>query len=316
MARAGVTQQSVLEAGIAADLADNPNLLPPAVAELSDQAAIFASNSTNAFMFTGAADADSAATNFGTSLATKAVERMIELEAERRKEDDPASDASMIAEAGARQRDAIAEMQSVTYSNGQFHMFGMDIDEEDMDAVVDETLENIDEVAARHGLDAQQTSQLTTWLMAYRNAETPEQKAEILGQIADEHPEIAREMANDAAQASEQRLESDLSTEETQDADINAIEDDSNYGAAQQQMVLADGYSAEDANEYAETATNIRNRVSMASSSDLASSFEAGFSPAPEFNAQGLDGVRVAEADHVQSEPGQSQSQFVQEFRV
>ena len=69
MALAGLTQQSVMEAGVAADLVANPNLLPPAISELSDQAAIFASNNKNAFQFTGSADADSEATNFGDTPA-------------------------------------------------------------------------------------------------------------------------------------------------------------------------------------------------------------------------------------------------------
>ncbi|MXO69030.1 hypothetical protein GRI72_09355 [Altererythrobacter marinus] len=302
MAGEPITSEMVQEAGIAAHLAADPDALPPEVSELSDQAAIFASNSTNAFMFTGAADADSAATNFGTSLATKAVERMIELEAERRKEDDPASDASMIAEAGARQRDAIAEMQSVTYSNGQFHMFGMDIDEEDMDAVVDETLENIDEIAARHGLDAQQTSQLTTWLMAYRNAETPEQKAEILGQIAEEHPEIAREMADQTQIDPEMRAQNELSADETQNAEINNIEGEVEFRQAALQT----------ANE-----TEVeRAELARSGMSNAGNPFADTRSPNAEFNAQALDSVRVADADRVQSEPGQSQSQSVQEFRV
>lgn len=125
MAQAPITAEMVTEAGIAAHLAANPNLLPPEISELSDQAAIFASNNTNAFMFTGSADADSENTNFGESLATKAIENVIRLEAERRKEDDP--DASIIAEAGAAMRENLLEMQTV--SVGGITLTGEEIQE-------------------------------------------------------------------------------------------------------------------------------------------------------------------------------------------
>jgi hypothetical protein len=290
MAGEPITSEMLQEAGIAAHLAADPDALPAEISELSDQAAIFASQSINAFMLRGAADADSAATNFGTSLATKAVERMIELEAERRKEDDPASDASMIAEAGARQRDAIAEMQSVTYSNGQFHMFGMDIDEEDMDAVVDETLENIDEVAARHGLDAQQTAQLSTWLMAYRNAETPEQKAEILGQIADEHPEIAREMGKSALQRQGQRAQNEMTHEESQDSNILSMAD----GEARQEVAE----TVLDETESYDVAVMAESNLTIGENP-----FADTRSPNSEFNARAAGDVQFAQAAPTQSAP-------------
>lgn len=308
MAQAGVTDQSVLEAGIAAHLSADPNLLPPEVSELSDQAALFASNSTNAFMFTGSADADSENTNFGDSLSTKAIEKVIELEERRRKEDDPAGDAGMIAELAASQREDLAEMTKVTYSDGQFHMFGMDIDEEDMDAAVDDTLANIDDVAARHGLDPQQAANLTNLLVAYQNAGSPEEKAEILGQIAEAHPEVAQEMAEQAPVVGERRRQSELSNDEALQRDVAAIGDDSDFISARAET-LDDASLVEDN-------LAVREGVSVASSTDLAGSFEAGFSSASAFNAQSLEGATVAAAEPVQTEPVQTRSGPVEEFKV
>lgn len=308
MAQAGVTDQNVIEAGIAAHLSANPNLLPPSISELSDQAALFASNNTNAFMFTGSADADSENTNFGESLSTKAIEKVIELEERRRKEDDPAGDAGMIAELAASQRKDLDEMTTVTYSDGQFHMFGMDIDEEDMDAAVDDTLANIDDVAARHGLDPQQTANLTSLLVAYQNAGSPEEKAEILGQIAEAHPEVAQEMAEQAPVVGERRRQSELTTDEIVQRDNTAIVDDNRFEEATN--------SVADASDTAELAVEARSGASVAASTDLASSFEAGFSSAPAFNAQGLEGAMVAAAEPVQTEPVHTRSGPVEEFKV
>ncbi len=91
---------------------------------LNDQAAIFASNNTNAFMLRGAADADSQATNFGDALSAKAADTRLALEAEERKKDDPASDASMIVEAGERIR---KELQQI--SVGGIEMSAQDWDD-------------------------------------------------------------------------------------------------------------------------------------------------------------------------------------------
>lgn len=308
MAQAGITDQSVLEAGIAAHLSVDPNLLPPEISELSDQAALFASNNTNAFMFTGSADADSENTNFGDSLSTKAIEKVIELEERRRKEDDPAGDAGMIAELAASQREDLAEMTKVTYSDGQFHMFGMDIDEEDMDASVADTLENIDEVSARHGLDAQQTANLASLLVAYQEADSPEEKAEILGQIAEAYPEVAEEMAEQAPVAGERRRQSELTTDESVQRDVAALGDESDFISARAET-LDDASLVEDN-------LAVREGVSVAGSTDLASSFEAGFSSAPAFNAQGLEDATVAAAEPAQTEPVQIRSGPVEEFKV
>lgn len=309
MAQAELTQQSVIQAGIAASLASDPELLPEPSIWFQD----FTFGGT---MFDAAFGNAEALGGVGEAISDVAIDNRLEFERKEREENDPAKDAGMIVELAASQREEIAAMSKVTYSDGQFHMFGMDIDEEDMDASVAETLENIDDVAARHGLDAQQTANLTNLLVAYQNADTPEEKAEILGQIAEAHPEVAQEMAEQAPVVGERRRQSELTSDEISDARATVEAPSQEWAEDQATFAQSVGYDGIEAIEFGDRAAQISNGTSMASSTDLAASFDTGFSPASEFNAQGLDGVRVADAEPVQAEPGQSQSQPVQDFRV
>ena len=130
-----------------------------------------------------------------------------------------------------------AHIANVTYSNGQFHMFGKSIDEEDMDAQVDETLKNIDSIADRHNLSGQDKVELTTLLMAYQQAETPQEKAEILTKIAEQQPEIAYEISEKAFEKQEVRKQSELTNNEEQDADISSISEQPKFAVSRAQTL-------------------------------------------------------------------------------
>nr|WP_298929627.1 hypothetical protein [uncultured Erythrobacter sp.] len=302
MAQAELTQQSVIEAGIAASLASDPELLPEPSIWFQD----FTFGGT---MFDAAFGNAEALGGVGEAISDVAIDNRLELERKEREENDPAKDAGMIVELAASQREEIAAMSKVTYSDGQFHMFGMDIDEEDMDASVAETLENIDDVAARHGLDAQQTANLTNFLVAYQSADTPEEKAEILGQIAEAHPEVAQEMAEQAPVVGERRRQNELTDSESVHRNVADLE--------QQEVFIEARADTLDEEYLVSEHVAVREGRSVASTASPEALFDmAAYSPAEEFNLQGLDGVRVADAEPVQAEPGQSQSQPVQEFRV
>ena len=302
MAGEPITSEMVQEAGIAARLATVRDVLPQEISELSDQAAIFASQSINAFMLRGAADADSAATNFGTSLATKAVERMIELEAERRKEDDPASDGSMIAEAGAAMREELAEMQRVSVGG------------------VELSLEEWDEIAETLSTE-EGRGQLKALLMAEGKSEAEADQiiylTEMAARIAQkegnglpltaEEREVQRRLENNQVDsdrledgvAGSRRLSSalsqnDLPPEAQIRRELNQVEDDAAFQEATAQI-------SDDA-DVAGLAVEARNGMSLSGASDLANSFEAGFSAAPEFNDQ-ASGIQLAQAEPVQSAP-------------
>lgn len=122
-----------------------------------------------------------------------------------------------------------ALIEQVSYSNGQFHMYGLSIDEEDMDAQVDETLKNIDDIADRHNLSGSEKTDLATLLVAYKQAETPQEKAEVLTKIAEKSPEVGREIAQEAASKSEMRKQSELTAQEETSAIVANIDDTAQF---------------------------------------------------------------------------------------
>ena len=182
------------------------------------------------------------------------------------------------------------ERISVGYSNGQFHMFGMDIDEEDMDAVVADTLENIDDVAIRHDLSAQEKAELQRLLMAYESAETPEQKAQILEQIANAQPEVAQEMAKNTQIDPEQRNQARLDESEVAQRDTVNLQSDGQFANAAASSL--DGSNALAVN------VSIREGSYSASASPESMFDMAAYSPpADEFNAAAQGQTVLAQTD-------------------
>jgi len=123
---------------------------------------------------------------------------------------------------------AIAEMEKmlkrlsdpVKYANGQFTIGGITVDEEDMDAAIDEMLNDFDAVVAKHDLDTEQSVTLFALLTAYQNTEDPEMKAQILQQVKDDvAPDVAIDMARRASDIGEVKASRELS-----DKDIRAVE--------------------------------------------------------------------------------------------
>lgn len=94
------------------------------------------------------------------------------------------------------------------------------------------------------------------------------------------------------------RSQNDLSREEVVTADVAAIEDTSQF--------VSVGSRTLDEGSRIESIVDVREGVSVVGSTDLASSFEAGFSAAPEFNARASDNAQLAQAELQQSAPNQS----------
>lgn len=307
MAQAGVTDQSVLEAGIAAHLSVAPNLLPPEISELSDQAALFASNNTNAFMFTGSADADSENTNFGDSLSTKAIEKVIKLEERRRKEDDPAGDAGMIAELAASQRERLAAMQNVTVG-------GVTLTREEWDEVAKALQTDEGVSAARDALmaegktsdQANEIIRLTQLLASAAQKQqdgiplTPEEEAAVAR--VENDPELQADVKTTTDAALNTVSQSELTPTQNANRDIATIEDGEVFSAARAEMLDEESLVGE--NIAARDGQSIASSVSPESMFDMAA-----YSPSEEFNLQGLDTVRLAAAEPVQLEPAQTQSE-------
>ncbi|GAB5489644.1 MAG: hypothetical protein Pars2KO_32140 [Parasphingorhabdus sp.] len=107
MAQTQLTDQNVLEAGIAASLAAHPELLPEPSVYFQD----FNFGKTMWDAAFGNVDGGSVS-GVGEAVADIAIDNKMQLEEKRRKEDDPAKDADLIVQAGKDSREALARMQA------------------------------------------------------------------------------------------------------------------------------------------------------------------------------------------------------------
>lgn len=314
MAQAPIKAEMVTEAGIAAHLAANPNLLPPEISELSDQAAIFASNNTNAFMFTGSADADSENTNFGESLATKAIENVLRLEAERRKEDDP--DASIIAEAGAAMREDLLEMQTISVGGVSLTLEEWDAIAEALDdpAIVDAVSE---ELRAQGKTQAEINEILYLTRMAASIAQkeargiplTAEEQAVKDRLDSDPDARAAVRTGTETVQRVLERTEADMTPEQQATQANTGIVDGSAFVQATRETVDRSSIADRALEVRNGESVTVRDGQSVASSVSPESMFNmAAYSPSEEFNLQGLDGVQVAMVEPVEVEQNQTQA--------
>lgn len=78
------------------------------------------------------------------------------------------------------------------------------------------------------------------------------------------------------------------------------------WSAQQTDFAEANGYTEAEAVDFGGRALEIGRGTSVVGSTDLANSFDAGFSAAPEFNAQASGNVQLAQAELQQSSPNQS----------
>ena len=174
MAQAELTQQSVIEAGIAASLASDPDLLPEPSIWFQD----FTFGGT---MFDAAFGNAEALGGVGEAISDVAIDNRLEFERKEREENDPAKDAGMIVELAENQR-----RESARYVNGNFHINGMMIAQADMDRAVDLTLEQLPEISAREGWTSEQEDTARDILTDYKAADgNPEQQAQILSRAED-----------------------------------------------------------------------------------------------------------------------------------
>lgn len=176
-----------------------------------------------------------------------------------------------------------AEIEQIRLANGRFEIFGMSIAEEDMDAAVADTANNFDKFSAEHSLQGEAKDSFQHWLLYYQGLpEGSPEKALALQEMARIDHDAAQDIAVKANDRRTARPASQISQQEANNADITQIADDADYERATSQLV--------DRADRAELAVQIRNGTSMAGSSDLAASFEAGFSASPAFNAAAAGG--------------------------
>ena len=288
-----VTSDNLREAGIAASLAAGPTVLP-------EPSVYFQDFTFGASMFEALKGNAEALSGVGASISDVAIEERMKLEEEERKKDDPASDAGMITELAERQR---AAMQKISVGGVELTL-----------AEWDEIAEALENPAIVEALDKELEAQ----------GRSQAERADII-YLTRMGANIARKEARGQPLTSEeravqQRLETDpvaqqrfqtgteavrnlpehvsqanLSVADRVERDVASIDDDVAFVSARS-STLDDASLVEDN-------VAVREGMSVASSSDLGNSFEAGFSPAPEFNAQALGQTALAQVEPSQSAP-------------
>ena len=200
-----------------------------------------------------------------------------------------------------------AEIENISLRDGTFSIFGMEIDEADMDAAVQDTINNFDAFATKHGLTGQDKDQFHQWLLYYESLPDGDpRKAEALRGMARINREAAQDIAADANDRKTSRPSNAISREETTDARAAAAAPTDDWSAQQTNFAEANGYTEAEAVDFGDRALEVGRGTSVVGSTDLASSFEAGFSAAPEFNAQASGNMQFAQAELQQSAPNQS----------
>lgn len=188
-----------------------------------------------------------------------------------------------------------AEIEQIRLVNGRFEIFGMSIAEEDMDAAVADTANNFDKFSAEHSLEGEAKDSFQHWLLYYQGLpEGSPEKALALQEMARIDHDAAQDIAVKANDRRTARPASQVSQQETASANVATISDDSRRGELLSASV--------DNVEAADIATLSRTGISAVGATDLAASFEAGFSAAPEFNAAAVgDSQQLAMAEPAQS---------------
>ncbi|APG63115.1 hypothetical protein LPB140_10335 [Sphingorhabdus lutea] len=180
-----VTEDNLREAQLAAHIAVNPDVIP-------EPSVYFQDFNFGGTMFDALFGNAEALSGVGAGISDVALEERMALEAEDRKKDDP-MDASLIAELGVQQREELLAMTTATYANGQFTMFGMTVEEEDLSTAIDDALEDFDAYCDRHKIPEAERASHYTFLMALKAA-PPEEQARMMTERAQSSPEGASEM--------------------------------------------------------------------------------------------------------------------------
>lgn len=277
-----ITTDNLRDAGIAASMAANPNALPEPSIWFQD----FNFGETMWDAAYGNVDGGSVS-GVGEAVADIAIENVLALEEKRRKEDDPAKDAGMITELAERQRE---EMRRVTYQDGKFFMYGLEIDEEDLEAEMEESAGELDEHARKYGWDEATKAQMAVLYASFDQA-SGQERAVIFEEMREVGGERwAEDRAREAHERRTTRPSNQISASETRDAEI-AVEVDS-----EQDFVVARQSTLDDETAVVE---NIAVRSDMSIGDNP---FADTRSPNSEFNSQAA-GIQVAEANPPQSTP-------------
>lgn len=271
-----VTADSVRDAGIAAHLAVDPAVLP-------EPSIYFQDFNFGGTMFDALFGNAEALGGVGAGISDVALEERMALEAEDRKKDDPAGDASMITELATRQRE-----EAVRFMNGTYYLNGMSISEIEMEEALTMTRAELDEIAETNNWTASQRMQAERTLDRAESA-TGQERADILSGADNTLPGLTDAIGSNVLEIRSRGANNDLSMNETNDKAIGQSTDDRNFVA--QREITRDDISG--------VSTNIaaRNNLSVGENP-----FADTRSPNSEFNAQ-ASGVEIAEITPSQEFP-------------
>lgn len=302
MEPARLTQQSVFEAGIASSLAGNPELLPEPSVYFQD----FNFGATMWDAAYGNVDGGNVS-GVGDGVADIAIDNGIEYTAEKRRENDGLAVDIAMDEANETTRKNLERLQKVSVGGVELTLEEWGNVRENLTdpsklAIVEERLR------AQGRTDSQIQDGVYLARIAADIAEkrgrgetltTEERAVERRLQNDPEAQELLRDTVEAARDPIDVVAEAELTTAQETDRDVAAIDDNIAYGETQESVVIADGYTAQAASEYVDTAINIREGVSSSGNP-----FEiASYSPAPEFNTQALGETAIAQAEPVQTSP-------------
>ena len=150
----------------------------------------------------------------GASVADVAIEQKLEIEEERRREEDGPGYDEIVSEA-RRQREAM----KAQYADGVYTMYGFSITQEELDTQVEYRLDNCDEFADAHGLEGAEREAFRRELEGIRDADSPEEVTEHLdwmGEIDREATEAVLSERADMATAPASRRVDDADRFEAQ----------------------------------------------------------------------------------------------------
>ncbi len=280
-----ITQQSLVEAGIAASMAANPNVLPEPSVYFQD----FNFGATMWDAAYGNVDGGSVS-GVGASVSDIAIEERIKLETEERKKDDPASDAGMIVELAKQQRE-----EAVRFTNGTYYLNGMAISEVEMNEALSMTRAELDEIAEANNWTASQRAEAERVVDRAENT-TGEERSKILSDADHALPGLTDAVGDNVLEIRSRGATSELSGgEQRVEENERTVDTDQRISVRLNQDV---GERSISRGEQVANLEQARNGMSNAGNT-----FDSGYSPSTEFNAQAAGNTQLAEATPPQSTP-------------
>jgi hypothetical protein len=220
--------------------------------EMGSEAKVFSLDSSELYGTHGRADDESESVNgiFTGNTAWRDRVAQEQKVADRNKND---STDIAVSEANAIIEKNLERMQQVTYSNGQYTMYGITVDEEDLEASIKENLEDIDGLAKRHDMTAAEaqafSTQMALYLAADKGSPKRQQALEKMGKIS---KKATVEVLKDAESQLESNANAKMNSTEKSIAETSQVSNESEIVESSIKMANTVGDSGIGAAKYVE----------------------------------------------------------------